>query len=536
MNINVAAKRYPAWHQCGQVHTRGHAFTADGSLLTTESLCRKFSQVKSLSSFQKVLDGLDGTFTVIIDSPTQILAAVDRMGSMPLLWLEREAAKLLTDDPEAALIAVPSKEVDPLSLTEYLLTSYATGPNTLQPGLYILPAGQMLHYDKSSGQLTRTEYYRYEHVEDAMGTDAELFKQLDLIHQNCVKRLIQSADGRPIAIPLSGGYDSRMVAMMLKRLGYKNVSAYCYGDPGSRETSISKAVAHYLEIPWTFVEHRPRDWYLAYQSPLRQEFYRFAGHFSSRPHIQDWLAVRDLQRRGHFHPDVIFVPGHSGDFIEGSYIPPAFLYRRTVSKDLFLDQAIQRHYRQWPYDPRAGEQASLVRAKISAQLNLHEKMSSEEASSHFETFYWLEQQPKFILNSMRVYEFFAYEWRLPWWDRELLEFWKRIPMAKRANRDFYKRYVSALRDTGFPVYKKESLLRRMEDRIIRQRWGYLYESRWSRFADLTKDKDSRSTTVQGLLPQGLDLPAFVNPKQRIVDTDINGLQSLVAIKEWWEEG
>ena len=76
----------------------------------------------------------------------------------------------------------------------------------------------------------------------------------------------------------------------------------------------------------------------------------------------------------------------------------------------------------------------------------------------------------------------------------------------------------------------------MEDRVIRQRWGYLYESRWSRFADLTKDKESRSTTVQGLLPQGLDLPAFVNPKQRIVDTDINGLQSLVAIKEWWEEG
>jgi asparagine synthetase B (glutamine-hydrolysing) len=210
--------------------------------------------------------------------------------------------------------------------------------------------------------------------------------------------------------------------------------------------------------------------------------------------------------------------------------------RNTVSKDLFLDHAIQRHYRQWPYDPRAGEQANAIRTKIAEQLKLPEKMSSEEAASHFETFYWLEQQPKFILNSMRVYEFFGLEWRLPWWDKELLEYWKRIPMAKRAGREFYKRYVSALRDTGFPVYKKESLIRRMEDRVIRQRWGYLYESRWSRFADLTKDKESRSTTVQGLLPQGLDLPAFVNPKQRIVDTDINGLQSLVAIKEWWEEG
>ena len=536
MNIIFATKRHPAWHQRGQVYTRGHAFSPDGSLHEGEDLCRKFSQVKSQSSFQKVLEGLDGSFCVIIAAANQIFAAVDRMGSMPLFWLENETHKLLTDDPEAALNAVPCKEVDHLSLTEYLLTSYATGPNTLQKGLYILPAGQILHYARETDQISRSEYYRYEHVSAELGSDAELFKQLDLIHQNCVKRLIQSADGRPIAIPLSGGYDSRMVALMLKRLGYKNVSAFCYGDPRSNETSISKAVAQYLEIPWTFVEHRPRDWYLAYQSPLRQEFYRFAGHFSSRPHIQDWLAVRDLQHRNHWHPETIFVPGHSGDFIEGSYIPPAFVERNTVSKDLFLDHAIQRHYRQWPYDPRAGEQANAIRTKIAEQLKLPEKMSSEEAASHFETFYWLEQQPKFILNSMRVYEFFGLEWRLPWWDKELLEYWKRIPMAKRAGREFYKRYVSALRDTGFPVYKKESLIRRMEDRVIRQRWGYLYESRWSRFADLTKDKESRSTTVQGLLPQGLDLPAFVNPKQRIVDTDINGLQSLVAVKEWWEEG
>jgi len=535
MQIIHGTRRHPDWHKRGHVSTRGYAFDQAGKLHNGESFCRLFTQLKSAESFQKTLEGLDGSFCVIIESATQILAAVDRMASMPLFWVEDGTKPVLTDDPEAAMAAVPQKAVDRLGLTEYLLTGYATGSATLQQGLSILPAGQWLHFDQASGTLKHREYYRYEHVADAPGSERELFKQLDMVHQNCARRLIQSAEGRPIAIPLSGGYDSRMVALMLKRLGYKHVSAYCYGDPRSNETSISKAVAQYLEIPWTFVEHRPRDWYLAYQSPLRQEFYRYGGHVSSRPHIQDWLAVRDLQHRGHWHPETIFVPGHSGDFIEGSYIPDAFLQRKTVSRNLFLDQAIKRHYRQWPYDPQTGELADQIRAKIQAQLQLPELMDAEQAASHFETFYWLEQQPKFILNSMRDYEFFGYEWRLPWWDRELLEYWKRIPMAKRAGRDFYKRYVSAMRDTGFPVYKKESLMRRAEDRFIRQRWGYLYESRWSRFADLTRDKDSRSTPVRGLLPQDLDLPAFVNPKQRIVDTDINGLQSLVAVKEWWEE-
>lgn len=536
MKVVFGSRRFPAWHTHGQVLVRGHAFTNDGKLLSGDSLCRPFTHLKSLNSVQKALEELDGTFCVVLESATQIIAAVDRMGSMPLFWVEEGPNPILTDDPEAAMAACPSKEVDHLSLAEYLLTSYATGKDTLQKGLSILPAAQILHFDKASDHVSRREYYRYEHVEDAEGSDPELFKQLDMIHQNCVKRLIQSVDGRPIAIPLSGGFDSRLVALMLKRLGYNNVSAYCYGDPRSRETSISRAVAKFLEIPWVFVEHQPRDWYLAYQSPLRKEFYRYGAHVSSRPHIQDWLAVRNLQRQGHFHPDSVFVPGHSGDFIEGSYIPPVFYNREQISRDIFLDAAIQRHYRQWPYNPRTGAFTAQIRDKITAQLNLPETMSPEEASSHFETFYWLEQQPKFILNSMRDYEFFGYEWRLAWWDRELLEFWKRIPMAKRGGREFYKRYVAAMRDTGFPVYKKENLIRRVEDRLIRQRWGYLYESRWSRFADLTRNKASRSTTVRGLLPAGLKLPDFVIPSQRIVDSDINCLQSLVAVKEWWEEG
>jgi hypothetical protein len=52
-----------------------------------------------------------------------------------------------------------------------------------------------------------------------------------------------------------------------------------------------------------------------------------------------------------------------------------------------------------------------------------------------------ERQAKFICNSVRVYDFFGYDWRLPLFDLELLDFWSRIPVEMRVRRRLYFEYV-----------------------------------------------------------------------------------------------
>jgi asparagine synthase (glutamine-hydrolysing) len=43
----------------------------------------------------------------------------------------------------------------------------------------------------------------------------------------------------------------------------------------------------------------------------------------------------------------------------------------------------------------------------------------------------LQRQPKFIVNAVRTYEYFGYEWRLPLWDKDLVSFWLSIPLSVR---------------------------------------------------------------------------------------------------------
>ena len=48
---------------------------------------------------------------------------------------------------------------------------------------------------------------------------------------------------------------------------------------------------------------------------------------------------------------------------------------------------------------------------------------------------------KFIVNAVRVYEHFDNEWRLPLWDKELIEWWYRIPLRLRVNSVLYHRFL-----------------------------------------------------------------------------------------------
>ena len=41
------------------------------------------------------------------------------------------------------------------------------------------------------------------------------------------------------------------------------------------------------------------------------------------------------------------------------------------------------------------------------------------------------EQSKFIANSCRVYEFWGYEWRMPFWDIEFINFWNDLPLQLR---------------------------------------------------------------------------------------------------------
>ena len=135
-------------------------------------------------------------------------------------------------------------------------------------------------------------YYRYVHHYPMQSiTEEDLLRFHQGVMENIIDRLIRFAAGRTIVIPLSGGHDSRLIALMLKKVGYPDLVSFSYGRPGNHEADISKQVADSLGVRWEFVEYSNDLWREWYESPEMKAYFDMAGNLSSLPHIQDWPAV-----------------------------------------------------------------------------------------------------------------------------------------------------------------------------------------------------------------------------------------------------
>jgi asparagine synthetase B (glutamine-hydrolysing) len=55
-----------------------------------------------------------------------------------------------------------------------------------------------------------------------------------------------------------------------------------------------------------------------------------------------------------------------------------------------------------------------------------------------------ERVAKFIVNSVRVYEFFGYSWRMPLWDNELIGFFSQVPLKFRIDEYLYIKYAGTV--------------------------------------------------------------------------------------------
>jgi asparagine synthetase B (glutamine-hydrolysing) len=96
----------------------------------------------------------------------------------------------------------------------------------------------------------------------------------------------------------------------------------------------------------------------------------------------------------------------------------------------------------WPADDAVALRSELAE-RIEQVTGPIAESTPEKAADTFEYWDLQERQAKFIVNSVRVYESFGYEWRLPLFDAELMDFWARVPLRGRVGRRLYFEFVRA---------------------------------------------------------------------------------------------
>jgi asparagine synthase (glutamine-hydrolysing) len=443
--VHLHLRDHVGWQSSGGVHVRGHAFWK-GEESEPVSLLEVFAQVQSSPDFLATLRRLNGFYAIVCSCGDAVYLAADHMRSCPLFYGLDGDKLYISDDAEWIRVQVRDEVRDPLAETEYSRAGFVTGADTLHPKVKQLQMGEALVFRTSGAGCDpdRGCHYQFRYGKPFEADDTELMRMHEAVLVRVFERLLRIANGRCLCVPLSGGFDSRLISLMLKRLGHGNLRAFSYGKPGNREARFSEQVARNLGITWSFVPYSNEAWYRWFRSGERKAFYGLADNLSSLPHLQDWPAVWELKKAGFLPDDTMFLPGHSGNCPTGEHIPPECLADREPSQELFVEVILGHHFGLQKRGSKKDDLGKHLRQRVLNQIRGYSFGSLEEVANACEQWEWQERQAKFVINSVRVYEFWGYEWWMPLWDAEFLDFWSRVPFGRRVRQGLYRMHVSEL--------------------------------------------------------------------------------------------
>ncbi len=510
-----------AWYQHGFAAAKGFAFRGD-VLLQGSALAEAVDQAaESLPSW---VEGVTGEFAVIWSDPetSRTHAAVDRLRSSPLFYGDG----CLSDDAYWIAEKTSGKPGDLVANAAFLLQGQVMGSATLVNTVQQVQAGEVVSF--RDGQWTARRYFRYGDTHPIEGSDA--IETGIAVFEDAFKRMLVSVEDRPLVVPLSGGLDSRLVAFMLARLGRTDTVCFSYGRRSGFEAQTSKHVAEALGLRWAFVPYTNRQWHHWYYTPGYQQYREEASQLAAIEHEQDWPAVYELKQQGVLPEGAVFVPGHSGDFVAGSHLPPA-VFRSGAALDP-ADWIWHKYFRLFPQAHIQAEVRAQILDAIRTVWDGRTPSDAVEAAQMFEQYGWQERQAKMIVNSVRAYEHHGFDWRVPLWDTAVMNFWPQRPLADRQRKHLYlailKKLMGPMYEISFippPVSGLREKFRRVRDLDYRRYGMYLGPVPWrTAFNQRIKDWPTHDNLFMKNLVQNLkNYPLQVLP-----------LNALTAWKQWGE--
>ena len=278
---------------------------------------------------EDLLRGLDGHWALVAVGPGRAFAAVDRVRSIPLIWA-RDGESILVDQDGGRLagrLNLTPEDVDRDAALSIALAGYTIGNDTLYSRVRQIGPGEFVLVEQP-GETRSGRYYQWTPWRPEAGSPADFAAPLSLLHERLIDKLVESARGRRILVPLSAGLDSRFIASGLREAGYRDVVCFAYGLPGNRDAHVSRLVAERLGYPWRFVPYRNAAMRRAFAGQDHARYKASADSLTGVHFSQDYLALDALIADGVADPESIVVNGQTGDFITGNHVPAALAITR----------------------------------------------------------------------------------------------------------------------------------------------------------------------------------------------------------------
>ena len=396
------------------------------------------SQIVSISDFRLFINSIElkGHFSLVVKKQNKVFAMTDRIGSVPLIYHHTKQDLIIGDHAQKVAHNI-NKITNRDAFLELSMSGYTIGKKTLYENIFQLTAGEMLLFN--NGELNREYYYTYTPWLVKNRTLTSLKNKFKDVFLSSLEEVVKESSGRQIVVPLSAGNDSRAIASALKYIGSKNVLCFSYGRKNNFEMSAGQLISDKLGYKWIGIPLTLAGQRKFNHSNEFKSFLSATDMFSSSPHIQEVSAISMLRKNKLIDNNAIILNGSTGDYISGGHIPTNHL-GPAINMDDYFESFLSKHYGLWKNLSTNSNNSYIYKELIS---NFEQRCNvdiNNIKTTHgvLECMEYLGRQSKYIMSMQRVYEFYGFDWRLPFWSNQMLDFWESVPVDYKYNSNLYK--------------------------------------------------------------------------------------------------
>ncbi|MWV66108.1 asparagine synthase [Halorubrum sp. JWXQ-INN 858] len=457
--------RGPGWVRRDGVAARGRAFDGD-DLLDADGIVERFAAVEpteadataTVAAVAAVARELEGFYAAIVEeragSSTAAVLVADGARSVPLYYGVRDGSPTVSDRGRVVRDALDAP-TDPVTESEFLLTRYVSGPETIWEGVRSTRAGDVVRVDDGGTVESHTYRDHWPGGSDASPVPSSSpYRRLGAGLERAFDRAARVAGDRPIVVPLSGGYDSRLVASEFVARGH-DVIGFTFGRSGHPDVEVSREVAARLGIEWRFVPYDAGTWHEWYGGPAGGAYRRAAFGGDALPFLAEWPAVRTLVAEGRVPRNALWCPGHtvatpgerlprfakSGAESGGSGTADARDGPIPPTVDALVDYVRRTHYALWEWDDDRFRAAvdGRIRRGLLGDRDPDTIDDAASAAAAYERWEWRARMTTFTNGDRRAYEDAGVETWLPLWDPAYVRAYASLPRRLRADKRLHAR-------------------------------------------------------------------------------------------------
>ncbi len=423
MNLVLSKNAIPPWHSVQNLHTRGYCFLPDGQLLAGLAFAQYISQHIDTFFLPQNIACLSGQWCIVVQCQSEIKVISDITRTYPIFF--HTQLQIVSDEFGTLSPAEVPIQVSPLSAEMYSVLGYTLDWYTLHSYIVQVPPASIASI--SADGLKHETYFVLETTPAKPDQDRETELTEILMHMG--RQMVKFLNGRQAVVPLSGGFDSRLLALLLHIQNYKHVVTFTYGHPEHAEVSVSREIASRLGYEWHFVDYSQSDINQVFHTPQFLAYLHHMSEGTSMPYLQEYFAVKYLKEHDLVKADAVFIPGHSGDTFAGSH----FYQENEASYKLnnIADYILQNN------------QLTNIGAKLLAGY-VHDFVNQKyECAPWRKVYYWdsFERQCNFIVPSTRVFSFFGYQYFLPFWNTQLVRHFCTYTYAQLYRKKIYNKVL-----------------------------------------------------------------------------------------------